>query len=62
MFVSIIPSYFSILLYNNNPESFDIGSKIFTDTKEKTESDAKKVFTAPKTKSTIEADWGEEDE
>ena len=56
---SIILAYFSIFLYNNNPNSSHINAETFTKAKEENENDAKKTFESPKIKSKLPVKWGE---
>lgn len=59
LIVSVFFAYFSILLYNNDPYSSNIGPKIFTENKEKDEEEAKRLFESPKTESKLKVKWGE---
>lgn len=56
--VSIIFAYLSILLYNNNPESYTLEPDVFIKAKEESEKKAQEIFESPKTESSIDAKWG----
>lgn len=59
LIVSIIFAYTSILLYNNNPDSYYPDSEILINKKEESERKAQEKFESPKAESTIKAKWGE---
>lgn len=61
--ISIIFAYLSILLYNNNPESYNTDvfeSEFFIKMKEQLEKKAEETFEAPKKESTLNVKWGDE--
>lgn len=60
LIVSLFAVYFSILRYNNNPESLDIDSSTFTEIKEDSERKAKETFEFPKTDTKMDVEWGEQ--
>lgn len=55
---SFVACYFSIVLYNKNPENSDITAETFTDEKEAQEDKAKKLFESSDKKNS-DVKWGE---
>ena len=61
-FLSVIMSYFAVLLYSNNPGSNDIGPEKFIKGKYDSEKKAEEVFESKEEKSTMDVKWGSADE
>ena len=62
LFLSIIVAFVSIVLYNNNPESRNIGPGAITEAKGKNEDEADKKFKSKQAKTHLKVKWGEESE
>ena len=56
LIISVILSYWSVYLYNHNPES--ITAAIITKSKGEQEKEAEKIFKSPKSKSKDNIKWG----